>query len=167
MICRKVPTSYRISATLLLATGLVWSATPSPQRCSLQPEHAAILVMQSPTVAKAKAAGGCPAADYAEKAPGLAGFQVRNLCPKSGNPAIGSYLVDLSSGQVTDSETEQKVDTPTLRTTRSRVCAMSVQGVIPSLLPQGHTSRAGVRRIATGTPRRTASAARKKTTAVR
>ena len=147
MIARKMASSYRFAASLLLASGLVWSATPVPQRCSLLPEHAAILVMQSPTVAKAKAAGGCPAADYSEAGPGLAGFQVRNLCSKSGDTPLGSYLVDLSSGQVTDSDTEKQLDTPDLRTTRNRVCAMSVQGVIPSLLPQGHTSRAGIRRI--------------------
>ena len=154
----KVPIWYRISATLWLTAGLVWPATPAPQRCSLQPEHAAILVMQSPPVVKAKTTGACPAADYEEKSPGMAAFQVRNLCAKTGNGLLGNYLVELSSGQVwEDGATQKRVDSADVRTTRNRVCAMSVQGVIPSLLPQGHTSRAGVRRIGATT------AARKKT----
>jgi len=156
---RKVPFSYRLSAGLLLTAGLAMPASTGPQQCSLQPEHAAILVMQSPVVAKAKTAGGCPAADYSEKAPGVAGFQVRNLCAKSGDGILGNYLVDLANGQVTDADSEKKLDTPELRSTRNRVCAMSMQGVIPSLLPQGHTSRAGIRRINNASSRKSSKPA--------
>lgn len=140
-------------------------ATPvSPLRCSLQPEHAAILVMQHPAVVKAKAAGGCPAADYEEKSPGLAGFQVRNLCAKSADDQLGSYLVELSTGQMWDDAGQRHpVDTPGVRTARTQVCSMSVHGVLPSLLPQGHASRATVRRI--GTPQKVTG--RRKATARR
>lgn len=162
-MCGKVPFSYRFSATLLLASGVVWSATSSPQRCSLQPEHAAILVMQTPTVVKAKASGGCPAADYQEKTPGMAAFEVRDICAKSGDPVIGSYLVDVNNGDVFADGAAENLDSPDLRATRNRVCAMSVQGVIPSLLPQGHTSRARVRRIGTPPASKTTSASSKKT----
>jgi hypothetical protein len=150
-----VRSGYRISAVLSLAAGIASPVTPSAPRCALEPEHAAILVMQSPVVAKAKAAGGCPAADYQEKAPGLAAFQVRNLCPKSGDAALGTYLVDLNNGQVwDDAEGKHRLDTPGLRATRHQACLMSVRGIVPSLLPQGHPSRAAVSRVSNGATRR-------------
>jgi len=156
----------------MLAGAIAWPATPVPQRCALQPEHAAILVMQNPAVVKAKAAGGCPAADYQEKAPGLAAFQVRNLCAKSGDGLLGNYLVDLNTGEVReDGPSARRLDSADLRSTRLRVCAMSVKGVVPSLLPHGHTSRARVRRMGTASGRTpaaaTASAARKKASVTR
>lgn len=124
--------------------------------------------MQAPAVVKAKASGGCPAADYQEKSPGIALFQVRNLCAKSGTGMLGNYAVDLSNGQMwAEDGDEKRIDSPEVRLTRTRMCSLSVKGVIPSLLPQGHTSRAGITRIGTGKPATTASARRKRSTVVR
>jgi hypothetical protein len=151
----KVASSLRIVGALLATAAVATPVTPRVQACALQAEHAAILVMQSPEAVKAKTSGGCPAADYAEKAPGFAVFQVRDLCPKSGEGMLGNYLVDLNSGQVWgDTDGKHTIDTPTLRTTRKQVCSMSMRGVIPSLLPQGHTSRAAVSRVANGNARK-------------
>jgi hypothetical protein len=123
----------------------------------LQPEHAAIIAMQHPDVVKTKVAGGCPAADYEERAPGLAAFQVRNLCVKDGEALVGSYLVDLDTGQMWDDPDQQHaVDSPSVRSTRNQVCSMSVRGVVPSLLPQAHASRSAVRRIGTAKGKRRA-----------
>jgi len=166
MMLRKV-TPLRNFGVLLATAAAVFATTTSrtaaaPQRCALQPEHAAMLVMQTPPAAKAKASGGCPAADYEQKEPGMAAFRVRNLCATSGYAELGAYLVDLNSGQVwEDGETHRQVESPALRTARTQVCAMSVKGVIPSLLPQGHTSRARTRRVAAGPATRTQSTARK------
>jgi len=144
----------RIAAVLALAAGIASPVTPTVPKCALQPEHAAILVMQSPVVVKAKSAGACPAADYQEKGPGLAAFQVRNLCPRSGGDSLGTYLVDLNNGQVwDDADGTHRLDTPTLRSTRNQVCSMSMRGIIPSLLPQGHTSRAAVSKVANSATR--------------
>jgi len=146
---------FRIAAVLALAAGVASPVTPTAPRCALQPEHAAILVMQSPMVVKAKSAGACPAADYQEKGPGLAAFQVRDLCSRSAADSLGTYLVDLNTGQVwNDADGTHRLDTPALRTTRNQVCSMSMHGVLPSLLPQGHTSRAAVSRVANGTTHR-------------
>jgi hypothetical protein len=69
-------------------------------------------------------------------------------------------LVDLNTGQLWDDpEQRHKVDTSTVRTTRTQVCSMSVRGVIPSLQAHGHASRSAVRRIGSA---RTTSAARRK-----
>ena len=121
---------------LLVQSGRAASPTAAPLKCALLPEHAAMLVMQSPEAVKAKSSGGCPAADYSDKGSGMAGFQLRDLCGKSGETVIGNYLVDLSSGLMwEDSAQKTRIDSPTLRTTRVQVCSMSVRGVVPSLQP--------------------------------
>jgi hypothetical protein len=125
----------------------------------LQPEHAAILVMQVPAALEAKAKGGCPAADYQEKAEGWAEFTLRNLCGKADDAVLGTYLVEFNSGRILEgSESGSTVDSATLRTARARVCSMSVRGVLPSLLP--HASSRTRRRAGAG--RNVASAARKR-----
>lgn len=129
---------------LAAAAGPLLPATPSPQsgrRCSLQPEHAAIIVMQSPAAVKTKASGGCPAADYTEKAPGVASFQLRNLCARSSGAVLGNYSVDMSSGRLFEESGTRPLDSPALRTTTAYACSMSVRGVLPSLLPRARPVR--------------------------
>jgi hypothetical protein len=133
--------SLRAAGLLAAAAGILPGATPGAQRCSLQPEHAAMIVMQSPAAIQTKATGGCPVADYSEKGPGLAAFQLRNLCAKSGSQVLGSYVVDTSSGRLIDDASSRPVESPTLRTATAQVCSMSVRGVLPSLLPPATARR--------------------------
>jgi hypothetical protein len=143
--------ALRAAALMAVSAGLSSTAAPAPSpRCALQPEHAAILVMQTPAAVEAKSKGGCPAADYQEKSEGLAGFTIRNLCSRSGETSLGAFLVELSSGRIwEDAAQRRSVDSATLRAARVRVCSMSVRGVVPSLLPHAKPR-----------PRRSAAASR-------
>jgi hypothetical protein len=112
-----------------------------------------MIVMQSPAAVKSKATGGCPVADYSEQSPGVASFQLRNLCAKSADPLLGNYTVDMSSGKLFEEAGTRPVDSPNLRMATAQVCSMSVRGVLPSLLPHSRP----VRRTPASAPRAVAS----------
>jgi hypothetical protein len=139
--------SLRPLGALLFAAGVAFPASAVRQACALLPEHAAIIVMQSPTAVKSKSSGGCPVADYRENQPGMASFQLRNLCASNNDAVLATYRVDLTSGRVFESGASKPVESPALRATAAYVCSMSVRGVVPSLLPH-----ATVRRKSTARP---------------
>jgi hypothetical protein len=120
-----------------------------------------MIVMQSPAAVKTKATGGCPVADYREKGPGMAGFQLRNLCARSGDPVLGDYVVDLGSGKLFEDSGSRPVESPNVRLTAAQVCSMSVRGVLPSLLPHARPARRTPRTVASNTKKPATPAAKK------